>query len=81
MIKILFFGRLSDFAEPIVCDLPKEVTTTQQLIKWLGREDVPLQTALSIEGNRVAVNQVLVSEDYPIKKGDEIAFMSPLSGG
>ncbi len=81
MIKILFFGRLSDFAGPIACTLPKDVATTQQLIKWLGREDVPLEKALTAKGNRIAVNKELVMRNAPIKDGDEIAFMSPLSGG
>jgi len=33
------------------------------------------------KGNRISVNQLFVEKDALIKDGDEIAFMSPLSGG
>jgi len=55
MIKILFFGRLSDAAQPMNCELPEGVST--------------------------AVNQMMTPRSATIKDGDEIAFMSPLSGG
>lgn len=81
MIKILFFGRLSDLAKPMSCELPQDVKTAAQLKDWLGRENEALVDALMSKGNRVSVNQAFTTEKALIKDGDEIAFMSPLSGG
>ena len=81
MIKILFFGRLSDAAQPMSCDLPNEVSTIGDLSLWLGQGDAALNEALQAKGNRIALNQIICDENAVIKDGDEIAFMSPLSGG
>lgn len=81
MIRILFFGRLSDAAQPLSCELPDDVATVQQLAIWLGADNPALSDALSAKGVRIAVNQDMTAKDAAIKDGDEIAFMSPLSGG
>ena len=81
MIKILFFGRLSDAAQPMSCELPIEVSTVGELSQWLGQRDETLNEALSAKGNRIALNQAICDENAVVKDGDEIAFMSPLSGG
>ncbi len=81
MIKILFFGRLSDVSETLTCALPHGVSTINALSSWLGEENAALGEALSAKGNRIAKNQQIVAVDAPISDGDEIAFMSPLSGG
>jgi len=81
MIKILFFGRLSDLAKPMSCELPQAVKTAADLQLWLEKENAPLRPALSVKGNRISVNHIFVEKDALIKDGDEIAFMSPLSGG
>jgi len=40
-----------------------------------------LDKSLSDKGVRIAVNQMMTPRSATIKDGDEIAFMSPLSGG
>jgi molybdopterin converting factor small subunit len=32
-------------------------------------------------GNRISINKNIITENVSLKDGDEIAFMSPLSGG
>lgn len=81
MVTILFFGRLSDVSETLTCALPHGVSTINALSNWLGEENAALREALLAKGNRIAVNQQIVAVDAPITDGDEIAFMSPLSGG
>lgn len=81
MIEILFFGRLGDVSETLRIALPEGVSDTDALIQWLSEENAALGIELAKDGNRVAVNKVIISENTPLKKGDEIAYMSPLSGG
>jgi len=81
MIEILFFGRLGDASDSLSIDLPVGVADIDGLTKWLSDQNSALGVELSKEGNRVAVNKTIISENTPLKDGDEIAFMSPLSGG
>ena len=81
MIEILFFGRLGDASETLRLALPQGVSDTDSLKKWLSKENVALGIELKKAGNRIAVNKTIISANTPLKKGDEIAFMSPLSGG
>ena len=81
MIEVLFFGRLGDASETLCMNLPDGVSDTEGLTKWLSAENARLGTELAKAGNRIAVNKTIISDNTPLKKGDEIAYMSPLSGG
>lgn len=81
MITVLYFGRLSDVGTSGPCPLPDGVTDTDSLTAFLSKDGSPLGEALARAGNRIAVNQNMIAGNTPIKTGDEIAFMSPLSGG
>lgn len=81
MIKVLYFGRLSDIGVGAEFALPQAINTVSELAAYLGKDNAALRTAIACKGNRVAVNTVMTAFDAPIKDGDEIAFMSPLSGG
>ena len=81
MIEILFFGRLGDASETLRLDLSDGVSDTDGLTAWLSEQNSALAVELAKAGNRVAVNKAFISENTPLKKGDEIAYMSPLSGG
>jgi len=80
-MKILFFGRLSDASETMELDLPNSVKTTYDLQMWLADTNPALNLAFKTKGNRVAVNKNMVDGNVPITNDDEVAFMSPLSGG
>lgn len=80
-INILFFGSLSDHGMSGARDVPGSVTDTDSLKMWLGEEDSVLQAALTRTGNRIALNGEFINKNNELKDGDEVAFMSPLSGG
>ena len=81
MIEILFFGRLGDASETLRLDLPDGVGDTDTLTTWLSEQNSALGVELKKAGNRIVVNKAIISENTAIKTGDEIAYMSPLSGG
>lgn len=81
MATILFFGRLSESSDAINGALPDYVQTTDDVIAWLSERDDGLKAALATPGNRIAVNKTIISKSMPVSDADEIAFMSPLSGG
>lgn len=81
MIEILFFGRLGDASETLRVTLPEGVGDTDGLTQWLSQRNPALGKELGKVGNRVAVNKAIIAENIPLKDGDEIAYMSPLSGG
>lgn len=81
MATILFFGRLSESSDTITSALPEHVKTTDDVIAWLGENNYALKATLATPGNRIAVNKTIISNSTPISDADEIAFMSPLSGG
>ena len=83
MTRILFFGRLSDVAgcgEKRV-DLPREVRTVGDLRAWLARSDDVLAAHIRLASVRAAVDRVMCDDLASILGAEEIAFMSPLSGG
>ena len=84
MTTLLFFGRLSDVAgcSQMACDLPETVTNVAALRAWLATRDPVLGEAIQARGVRVAVNRSFCIADTESTLGaEEIAFMSPLSGG
>lgn len=81
MATILFFGRLSDASRNLKMNLPESVKTTDHLVAWLGDNNAALKTQLENPGNRIAVNKEIIKQAVPVSDTDEIAFMSPLSGG
>ena len=81
MIEILFFGRLGDASDTLRIDLPDDVIDSDGLTAWLSKLNPALETELKKTGNRIAINKAIVSENTSLEDGDEIAYMSPLSGG
>ena len=81
MIDILFFGRLGDASETLRLQLPDGVSDTDGLTAWLSEQNEVLGIELAKAGNRIAVNKVIIPKNSPLNEGDEVAYMSPLSGG
>jgi molybdopterin converting factor small subunit len=81
-MRLLFFGRLKEIAAGRTFHPPADVATIGALREWLMAADPALSAELSRAGVRVALNQVIVT-DLGLGFGaqDEVAFMSPLSGG
>ncbi len=82
MLKILYFGRLSDLVakreESFV--LPEGVNSISSLKTWLDRKH-DLSGALLEISIKTMVNQSLVYEDIALEGDEEIGFLPPVGGG
>ena len=82
MIRILYFGRLSDVAgrrdETIA--LPENIDNLSGLKNWLN-EAHGLEDALADPSIKTMINQSLVHGDLTLKGDEEIGFLPPVGGG
>jgi len=60
--------------------LPANIADTSALRSWLDN-DRQLGGILLEKTVRVAINDTIVSEPWPIADSDEIAFLPPVGGG
>ena len=68
MIRLVLLGRLRDHASGSH--------------DWLGTREPALAEALQTVKPRVAINRSVVRDlSHPIRDGDEVAFLPPMSGG
>ena len=77
MIKVLFFASLRErvgWAECQLC-LPLAACTAADIWSSL------LGTEVQPEGVRVAINKQFCSFQTPLRQGDELAFLPPVTGG
>ena len=82
MVKVIYFGRLSDVTgtNQETLDLPDDVTTAGALRNWLDlRFDA--DGALLEPTVRIAINSEISFDETPIGNASEIAFMPPVGGG
>lgn len=83
-MKILYFAWLrtkTGTAEEAV-EPEAGVATVADLIAQLRKRGSGHLEALSdLDSIRVAVNQDYVGWDHPVKRGDEVAFFPPVTGG
>jgi len=79
MIKLLFFGRLSDFAE----DVPKQIEAINisEIIEKLESSHPILVQELGSPQVFVAVNKRRSDWQAILQSGDEVAFLPPVTGG
>jgi sulfur-carrier protein len=83
-MKVLYFAWLREkigLSEESVTP-PSDVGDVAGLVSWMCSRNGGYKEAFSdISSVRVAVNQEHVSLEHPVKKGDEIAFFPPVTGG
>ncbi|PHR92169.1 MAG: molybdopterin synthase sulfur carrier subunit [Robiginitomaculum sp.] len=82
MVKILYFGRLSDRTQcrEETIDLPDDICTINALKTWLGQRH-DLGDALNLESIKTMINQELVHGNESIANAQEIGFLPPVGGG
>ncbi len=82
MLKILYFGRLSDLAgrQEEYLDLPKDINTISVLKPYLSTLH-DLGDALDDPSIKTMINQSLVFGDASIIDAREIGFLPPVGGG
>ncbi len=77
-MKLRFFGRLRDaIGSELEVEVPRDVTDSEQLRAWLGREHPALLDA-SI---KIALDDRILVAPSPIDGVSEIAFLPAVSGG
>lgn len=80
-VKLIFLGRFSDIVNTEDLVLPDDIRSAYQAAEWLEQESPSFAKQWSRAGNRMVLNGTLQHEDAPLHDGDELAFLSPLSGG
>jgi molybdopterin synthase sulfur carrier subunit len=84
VIRLVLLGRLRDHAGASHGELtlPADIRTLSALQDWLGAREPALAEALQTVRPRIAINRSLVRDlSHPIRDGDEVAFLPPMSGG
>ena len=79
MVKLLFFGRLSDYCE----NVPKTIdASTPREILELLQQDFPILAAeLRDPHVLIAVNKSIADWDSELTDSCEVAFLPPVTGG
>ena len=81
-MKVLFFGSLAEqLGRELEIDPAGARWTVGELRQLLCSRDSAFANALGNERVRACVDQVIVSDDAPVRPGQELAFIPPLSGG
>ena len=82
MIRVLFFGKLRDQAGTGTTDIETgEVSTVADVTAAMEAAYPALGDVLSGDSVRCAVNGEMSDCNRPVRDGDEIAFLPPVSGG
>ena len=79
-VKVLFFGRLKDLvgrAEDSI-EFPDAATIEQLFTLYTARHPELANYRSSVVASR---NQEFAAWDTPLRPGDEVAFLPPVSGG
>jgi len=79
-VKVLFFGRLKELAGQAEDSIEStEATTIEQLFAlYAARHPELAKYRSSVVASR---NQEFAAWDTPLRAGDEVAFLPPVSGG
>ncbi len=82
MIEVRFFAQLREELGVEILSLETEgLDNMAQLRARLLAEHPEWQEALGRPALLLAVNHALVKLDHPVREGDEVAFMPPVTGG
>jgi molybdopterin synthase sulfur carrier subunit len=83
-LSILYFAQFRESigASSEVVDLPPDMITVADLVRWLSNRSHRHQAAFMDLGRvRVAVDQAMADFDQDISGASEIAFFPPVTGG
>ncbi|WOE74954.1 MoaD/ThiS family protein [Alterisphingorhabdus coralli] len=79
-ITLLAFGQIGEMIVQARRSI-SEGETVEKLLNALCIEHNGLETSVEHPRFRVAVNQAVVPFDHILRDGDEVALLSPVSGG
>jgi molybdopterin converting factor subunit 1 len=81
MITVRLFAILRDKAGKSDLEITENPPTVAALLRQISEKYPALSDILARGGILVAVNQEFAKPDSPLKDGDEVALMPPVSGG
>ena len=82
MIKVLLFANLRELAGTNRMDIESDgISSTRELIARLNQLKPALSEVLDDETAMVSVNHKYAGWDAPLKSGDEVGILPPVSGG
>ena len=84
MVRLVFLGKFGDLAPADLAEvsLPSDVRSLGDLQHWLAQREPLLGQAMAATPTRLIVNQCVVHDlSGPVRDGDEVAFLPPMSGG
>jgi len=81
MIQVKFFAQVRELVGESALSLPADYPDAEALRAALAARGDKWALALGADQLLVAVNQVLVGLETPLKDGDEVAFFPPVTGG
>ena len=82
VVTVRFFASLREAVGRERVDLDiEEARVSGVRAKLASLLGVDAWQALSAQGVRVCVNQTIVRDDVPLRTGDEVAFLPPVTGG
>ena len=62
-------------------ELPGDVKDLAELTRWLQDRGGAWEEALADDRLHVAINQQIVTDNRPVRDGDEVAWFPPVTGG
>lgn len=82
MLRVLFFAKIKEDIGFNYFDLKVDLPTSASIIRHSLSSNFPENKNLFSEKNSiVAINQEISNSEKIIKKGDEVAFFPPVTGG
>ncbi|MCI7479088.1 molybdopterin synthase sulfur carrier subunit [[Pasteurella] aerogenes] len=81
MLNVLFFAQTRELIGVDSLELPASFTTAEEVRAHLAAKGDRWALALEKGKLLVAINQTLSPLESAVKKGDEIAFFPPVTGG
>jgi molybdopterin synthase sulfur carrier subunit len=83
-VRVLYFAWVREKAGLAAEEVtpPESVTDVAGLVSWLRtRGGRPAEALADLSLLRIAVNHEHARLDQPVRRGDEIAFFPPITGG
>jgi sulfur-carrier protein len=81
MIKVVYLARLRDALGTSSEHLPAAQNVAELLVFLKNRGGVWAQELAEGKAYKVAVNHALANMQTPLKSGDEVALLPPVTGG
>jgi len=83
MLRVLFFGKFSEFVDGSdgMTVEASGINRVQDLLGYIAKQNPSLHLEISAPQVMIAVNQQIASSDALLTDGDEIAFLPPVTGG